>query len=122
MSSRRSSSLLDKGPMDPKQKSDRTPPDANRMPRYKMASLFDQPKLSLAMGVTSLKRHERLARKCQLTNFYSTSHVSIKTKVTKKLKKHQTDMEQASKSGLGAGNGLSNWFLFFSSSVFLSTA
>ena len=55
MSNRRSSSLLVKGPMEPKQKSDRTPPDASVMPRYKMASLFDQPKLSLAMGVTSLK-------------------------------------------------------------------
>ena len=55
MRRRRSSSLLERGPIEPKQKRERTPPDASRMPRYKMASLFDQPKLSLAMGVTSLE-------------------------------------------------------------------
>ena len=59
MSRRRSSSLLDKGPMEPKQKRDRTPPDASRIPRYRMASWFDQPKLSLAMGVTSLEKRDR---------------------------------------------------------------
>ena len=55
MRRRRSSSLLDRGPIEPKQKRERTPPDASRMPRYRMASLFDQPKLSLAIGVTSLE-------------------------------------------------------------------
>ena len=60
MRRRRSSSLLDRGPIEPKDKRERTPLDASRMPRYRMVSLFDQPKLSLAMGVRSLEIHRTL--------------------------------------------------------------
>ena len=60
MRRRRSSSLLDRGAIEPKDKRERTPLDASRMPRYRMVSLFDQPKLSLAMGVRSLEIHQTL--------------------------------------------------------------
>ena len=79
----RSSNLLDRGPIEPKDKRERTPPDASRMPRYRMVSLFDQPKLSLAMGVKSLKIHQTLKQ----------GNIAQLKQHSSRLPKDESDME-----------------------------
>jgi hypothetical protein len=98
MSSSRSSIRLDSGPIMPKQKQESRPPEARITPKYRMASCFVQPKLSIARGVTSLQKElsGNVFHYGQLP-----SHVSISTKLQKKEKKHHTDTAIAIKSGFG---------------------